>query len=262
MTSFLSALWAEFLKVRRSKVLLLTSLGFSFFAFVDAFFMIILTDPGKAQRIGLIGAKARILAETADWPSFWTVLLQGSAVAEIFLFAVVASWIFGREFSDRTAKDLLALPTPRSTILSAKFVMIVVWGFALILFVYLLSLGLGVAIGLPGWSNDLAWRSFIQILAISGMNLALMSPVALLASAGRGYLPPLGWTILTIFLAQIVAAIGWGAWFPWSIPALYSGEAGSSAEALGIQSAMLILITFTAGLIGTYLWWYRADHVR
>jgi ABC-2 type transport system permease protein len=37
-----------------------------------------------------------------------------------------------------------------------------------------------------------------------------MTPVALLASAGRGYLPPLGWVFLTFFLAQILAAIGWG----------------------------------------------------
>ena len=56
-----------------------------------------------------------------------------------------------------------------------------------------------------------------------------MPPVALLASAGRGYLPPLGWAILTVFLAQILAAIGWGAWFPWSVPALFSGLAGPRA---------------------------------
>lgn len=260
MNSFIAALWAEALKTFRSKVLLLTSLGFSLLAFVDGFFMIIMKDPEKAQKIGLIGAKARILAEKADWPSFWMILTQGSAVAEIFLFAVVASWIFGREFSDRTAKDLLALPTTRDKIISAKFVMIVLWGFALIFFVYLLSLGTGFAVGIPDWSDHLAWKTLIQVLAIAGMNLALMTPVAFMASAGRGYLPPLGWTILTIFLAQIIAAIGWGAWFPWSIPAVFSGEAGSNVGSIGIHSVIVILVTSLAGLVGTYIWWYRADH--
>ncbi|HUV07130.1 MAG TPA: hypothetical protein VMX75_05335, partial [Spirochaetia bacterium] len=56
------------------------------------------------------------------------------------------------------------------------------------------------------------------------LTLALMSPVAILASVGRGYLPPFGWVILTLFLSQLIAAMGWGSWFPWSVPALFSGS--------------------------------------
>jgi len=36
-------------------------------------------------------------------------------------------------------------------------------------------------------------------------------------------MPAFGWAILTIVLAQIAAATGWGDWFPWSVPALFSG---------------------------------------
>ncbi|MEV0143917.1 MULTISPECIES: ABC transporter permease [unclassified Nonomuraea] len=35
---------------------------------------------------------------------------------------MIAIWLFGREFSDHTAKDLLALPTSRTAIVAAKFV--------------------------------------------------------------------------------------------------------------------------------------------
>jgi hypothetical protein len=45
------------------------------------------------------------------------------------------------------------------------------------------------------------WRAAGNLIVTAGLTIALMSPVALLASAGRGYLPPLGWAFLTLFLA-------------------------------------------------------------
>ena len=48
------------------------------------------------------------------------------------------------------------------------------------------------AIGLPGWSTALLWRGTTDLVASAGLTLTLMLPVALLASAGRSYLPPLG----------------------------------------------------------------------
>ena len=45
MNYFSSALWTETLKMRRSKVPLYTSIGFSFAALMDGLFMIIMKDP-------------------------------------------------------------------------------------------------------------------------------------------------------------------------------------------------------------------------
>ena len=61
MSAFLSALWVENLKARRSKVPWLTALGFSLFPLMGGLFMIILKNPEKALSMGFIGAKARLL---------------------------------------------------------------------------------------------------------------------------------------------------------------------------------------------------------
>src|SRR5215216_3750223 len=106
MSAFLAALWTETLKMRRSKVPLFTSIGFSFVALVDGLFMIIMKDPEAARKMGLISAKAQLLAGTADWPTFFSVLAQAVAVGGAILFAILAAWVFGREFSDRTVKEL------------------------------------------------------------------------------------------------------------------------------------------------------------
>ena len=114
----------EALKAVRSRMPLFTALGFLLMPLVDAFFMIILKDPEMARQAGLISAKAQLVAGTADWPTFLAVLAQAVAVGGIFLFSLIGAWVFGREFADGTAKDLLAVPVPRGTILLAMFIVV------------------------------------------------------------------------------------------------------------------------------------------
>jgi ABC-2 type transport system permease protein len=86
--------------------------------------------------------------------------------------------------------------------------------------------------------------------------------VALLASIGRGFLPPFGWTMLTVVLAQIAAITGWGDWFPWAVPALFSGAAGPRADLLGVHSYVMVVLAGLLGLAATFYWWRSADQTR
>ena len=184
------------------------------------------------------------------------------AVGGVIVFSIVTAWVFGREFSDHTAKDLMALPTSREKIVTAKLIVIAAWVFVTTLWLYLIGLIVGNLVDIPGWTNNLAWVSFREVLITAGMTLLLMTPVAFIASMGRGYLPPLGWAVLTIFFSQIVAATGWGDWFPWSVPALYSGVVGSRAEQLGTHSYILVILAGIIGLTATFSWWRNADQTR
>ena len=83
-----------------------------------------------------------------------------------------------------------------------------------------------------------------------------------MASAGRGYLPPLAFVVLVLALAQIVATIGWGRYFPWSVPALCSEMAEASAEYLNSGSYVIVALTSLAGLAATFVWWRMADQTR
>ncbi len=105
--------------------------------------LIILKDPEAARSMGLIGSKAQLVAGVADWPTFFNVLGQAVAVGGAIVFAIITAWVFGREFSDRTAKELLALPTPRESIVAAKFVVIAGWTLAFTVLVFLIGLGVG-----------------------------------------------------------------------------------------------------------------------
>ena len=151
MSHFGAALWTEALKARRSRVAALTALGFSLAPLMGGVFMFILKDPARAESMGVVRAKAQLVAGAADWPTYFGLLAQATAVGGLLVFGVATAWVFGREFADRTAKELLALPTARATIVGAKFVVLLLWFAALTAVVLALGLVVGAVVGMPGW---------------------------------------------------------------------------------------------------------------
>jgi ABC-2 type transport system permease protein len=113
-------------------------------------------------------------------------------VGGAILFAIITTWVFGREFSDHTAKELLALPTPREVIIAAKFIVVVVWTLTLSLFIFGVGLFIGTLVVIPGWSVELLYTGFIDSMGSALLTISLLSFVALLASLGRGDLLPFG----------------------------------------------------------------------
>jgi ABC-2 type transport system permease protein len=258
MKNVVAAFSCEALKVFRSKILWITILGFLMVPLAGGFFMFILKDPELARSSGLISTKAH-LAGIADWPSYFQFLAQGVAVGGLFIYGFVTSWVFGREYSDRTVKDLLALPISRTLIVAAKFMMVFLWCLFLALLVFGVGLWVGKIVAMPGWSGELAFQGFRTFFIAALLTTALSTPVAFFASFGRGYLSPLGFVLFSLLLVNIVAETGYGEFFPWAIPALYSGVAGSAAALPGIISYVLVVMTSLVGLVGTSLWWRYAD---
>ena len=122
--------------------------------------MFVVKNPEFAGKLGLIGTKAAILRfENTDWQTYLGLLNQIGAGVGLLGFAFVTSWVFGREYSDRTVKDLLALPVPRSSIVVAKFIIVAVWCAFLSLILFSFGLIVGGLIQFPGWSDEIAFQS-------------------------------------------------------------------------------------------------------
>ena len=257
MNNFAQAVWVEMLKARRSKMPLLTALGFSLIPLGGGFFMIILKDPEFARRVGLISAKAQITMGVADWPTYLQFLTLGTAMGGIMLFSLIGSWVFGREYSDRTVKDLLALPTSRSAIVLAKFVVIAGWSAALTALILSIGLAVGTAVVLPPVPAQVILQGGVTLAITAILAIAVVTPIIFFASAGHGYLPPVGVAILAVGLSQVVGIIGYGEYFPWTIPGLYS-----QGENLGIVSYVIVILASVAGIASTLTWWELADQTR
>lgn len=123
-----------------------------------------------------------------------------------------------------------------------------------------LGLALGAIVGFPSpGAGEVAHVLGVYALAVS-LTVALQTAIAFAASAGRGYLAPAGCALVSLFLAQILAATGWGACFPWSIPALLTGIAGPEGPVPGIGSLLLVVLTSLAGFTALLAWWSHAEH--
>ncbi|NLK00540.1 MAG: ABC transporter permease subunit [Clostridia bacterium] len=248
------------MKLRKSRVIWVTAAAFTLAPIMAGFFMFVLLHPEFAKNAGLLGAKAQIAGE-ADWPSYLILYAQMISVGGILIFGFIISWIFGREYVDKTVRDLLALPHSRSFIVAAKFTAALIVN--LVLAAYILSLGLlmGFLMGLPQYSTVILYQGIGLILTVTVLVSILSTPTAFLASFSGGYLAPLGFVVFTLVLSQIIAAAGFGDYFPWSIPAIYSGIAGEGSHTgLGPYPLLMVLATGLVGLLATFLWWLFADH--
>ncbi len=257
MKGFVAALWAELLKVRRSRVPLFISLGYALLPLAMAFFMVIMKDPEGARRLGIIGVKAQILVGAVDWSTYLGMLSQG-VMGLIIISALMGGWVFGREHSDHTMKDLLALPTSRSAFIAAKYSVFALWSLLMIALVSVLGVFLGYAVVLPGLSSEVILSGMSTILVVGVMNILLITPIALVAFVGRGYLPSVGFMFLALALAQVSEVIGYGMYFPYAVPALFI-KANTGGDPLGAVSYLIVLLTCLGGAIGTYTWIKYAD---
>ena len=261
MKSLFVAFIVECLKIRKSKIFGFTILFFLFVSFMMGLLFFVQKHPEIASKLGMIGTKASILRlGKADWPTYFGLLTQGLAGIGLVGFGFVTAWVFGREYSDHTVKDILALPVSRSYIVFSKFTVIALWCILLTIFYFVFGLIVGKLIDIPGWSGQLV-SEYAQIFTITALlTISLCTPVAFFASYSRGYLLPVAFIILTMIAANFTGLVGLGPYFPWAIPGLYCTPTGTDGMQLSIASYIILFVTSILGLAGTLAWWRFADH--
>ena len=261
MNDLRNTLWIELRKVMRSKIPVMTLVGFLMLPLATGLLMFIYKDPEVARNMGILSTKANLIGGSADWSSYLNIFAQGIAVAGLMLFSLIASWVFGREFSDGTVKDLLAVPVSREKILAAKFIVIALWCITLVLIATALGLLLGARIGLALGSAQVIAGGTLTVLITALLVLVTVTPVAFFASWGRGYLLPMGLMLLILGIGNLTAVLGWGGYFPWVVPELFAAANGTTAPVEAVSYA-LVLLTGLAGLACTQLWWKYADQSK
>jgi ABC-2 type transport system permease protein len=257
-----NVLAAEIMKLRRSKVPALTWLACGIMPIVGGLFMWIVKEPERAGRLGLLGQKAQLVGLGADWSGYLQLLLQAMGLGGMLLVSVIAAYVFGREYADGTAKNLLTLPVARHWFVAAKLAVVLLWFAALT--VSLIVEGFVVAwfLGLPGWTLAIAGEAIVDLQLAALVGWMLTPVVAWIAALGRGYLAPMGFTIFMLVMGNVLGATGWGRWFPWSIVPLFAGVAGPRVETLASGSLLVLVLTFAAGTAATMLQFRYGDNVQ
>ena len=247
--NFPNALHGEFAKLRRSKVTWISFLVYTFMILMAGFAMWMLKNPGLAEDLGLIGQKVNIAVggQEADWRTFLGLVLEMGGIGGMIFLSFIVAFVFGREYVEGTAKNMLTLPLPRGSFVLAKFAASGIWFALLCLWLLPLAFLTGRLVGLGDLDPALFWHTSGTLMIAGLLAFSACPLVAWIAVATRGYFAPLGYAIFTMVLASVFGHTGWAPWCPWSIIGLYTGAAGSGPR-LVPGSYLVLAATFALGL--------------
>ena len=139
----------EFLKLKRSNIFLLSIMG----AILPPLLMFIAVIAfGEGDSFEML---------------FTNVNMYMSALFAVLLFAIIISYLFGREYNEHTLKTMLTLPISRGKFLLAKYVMFLAWILILTVTTCTSTTIFGLIAGLEGFTLDLLIKSFGELLFVS-----------------------------------------------------------------------------------------------
>jgi ABC-type transport system involved in multi-copper enzyme maturation permease subunit len=259
---FVQVLAAEFLKLRRSRVTWFSLAALSLGPLAIALMMWIVREPGRAAKLGLLGTKADLSGLTATWPAYFSMLTMVVGMGGMLLLAFVVAYVFGREYTEGTAKNLLALPVGRHWFVLAKLVVSAAWWAVLVVAVLVEGFVLGALLRLPDFSPALAANAVRDALLAAAVAYLLVPVIAWIAMLGRGYLPPLGFALAMLAVGDVLSHTGWAAWFPWSIVPLFIGAIGKPASTIAPASFVVVALTFVGGIAATIAQLRWADNAQ
>jgi ABC-2 type transport system permease protein len=250
-----AAVSVEWLKLRRSRISLITFVlvGLGCPALTAGF--LAAAARGPADTPLAIKVNAMLIGE--GWAAYFGMLTQIVSVSALLGAGVVVSWSFGREFSDATLSGLFALPTSRTTIAGAKFVVLTLWTLAMT------ALTVGAACALAPIAGlhlpiDAGAGPTLKVLLVGLSAGLLASPLAFVATLARGHLPAVASLILIVVVTQIVTIVGLGRWFPYAAVSLWSGLGGAqAAEQITLSQLLLVPATAAIGCVATLWRWRR-----
>ena len=260
----LTAIATEFMKLRRSKIVWLSFLVYVFFALMAWFVLWIVKNPGAAQGLGIIGQKANFasMGVAADWQGLFTFFEELGIAGGWIICSILVIFVFGREYVEGTAKNMLALPLARAYFVWAKLCVILLWFILLTAFLLVESVLIGGILGLGPLPEGLILREGGNLLLAALLVFALQPLVAWVTVASGGYLAPFGYTIATLLVANLMIRTEWARWIPWSIVAVLSGMAGPRQADVLFGSGLVLALTFVVGATATILWLRGADNTQ
>ena len=231
----------EFLKLKRSNIFLLSIMG----AILPPLLMFIATFAfDETQTFEML---------------FSSVNMYMSALFAILLFAIMISYLFGREYNEHTLKTMLTIPVSRGKFLMSKYIMFLAWILILTVVTSISTMAFGFVAGLEGFSIKIVVDSFLQLLFANVLLFLTFSPFVFVSLLITNMVPAMvGGAGLTL-VNMLIYGQTWAPYVPWVCPYLIaSGEIAEYSASVTVSYG-IILATFVIGLVISYIYFTKAD---
>ena len=231
----------EFLKLKRSRIFLLSLLG----AVLPPLLMFIaVTSFDEGQTFEAL---------------FTNVNMYMSAMFAVLIFAIIISYLFGREYNEHTLKTMLTIPVSREKFLASKYIMFLVWIVILTVVTSISTLAFGFAAGLEGFSLKIFADGFAQLLYANVLLFLSFSPFVFVSLFITNMVPAMVGGAGLALVNLMVYGQNWAPFVPWVCPYLIaSGEIAEYSTSITVSYGV-ILATFVIGLVISYIYFTKTD---
>jgi bacitracin transport system permease protein len=196
------------------------------------------------------------LADLYDSCSLYTMLLFGFIV-----YVVIESYLFSREYTEKTLKTILAVPVAKEIFILGKFVMLFIWVMALTLITWL-SMFIFAAIynfifGLNGFGFSVAIEYFIEMVFGGALLYLTITPFAFLALWTKGLVVPIIVAAAVLMGNMALSNEALGALFPWTASLMLIRGSG-----LGYPYPLVVFLvagTSVFGFIASMVYFQKED---
>jgi len=223
----------EFMKLKRSPLILLSILGISIVPLLMGAVMPKTTD-------GLEGVTFAGFIEDVQMVN---LMIMG-----ILMFGLITSYTYSKEFEEDTLKSTLAIPVRRSRLLLDKFIVVFAWVLGLLLLNVLEVVVIAMIFGLSG----LNLSAFLTAVGIAIRDtlifMPLLTPIMFVTLLVRKYVAGIVFSI-TVVVVNIVALSSevYYAYYPYTIPLFLAGPV---PEDMVLSIPLSVVILGTTGILG------------
>ncbi|KKO55378.1 ABC transporter permease [Paenibacillus sp. DMB20] len=237
--------YTELLKLRRAKMFMVSLIGAA-----AAPFMIF---------IGYLGYKAKNPGKSVMFSEVWSQTnLYATLLIGTLLYGVITAYLFNREYTEDTLKNLLTIPVSRTGLIVSKLVLLFFW----IMILTFTSWGLIFILGLLAQYEGLSAGVILQSLKeffIGGSLLFLLStPTMFVTILFKNYVPTIIFTAVITMGNVGIANREYKAVFPWSAAHVIA-ENGFVPAYPPHYSYVAILAASVIGLAATIVYFKKTD---
>lgn len=237
----LKLIYCELLKLKRSKMVLISFLGVMSIPIM----MFIESLQTHLKHPNIIFTLSDIYSDS---------ILYIMLLSNIMIYVAITAYLFSREYAENTLKNVLPIPISRTRLLLGKFSTLLIWTFFLSFVtwagIFILSGVYHAVFNMKGYNFTVAIGWLPKFFLSSTLMFLTVSPFAFIAQKTKGFVAPMIASAVVVMGNAALSNQDFGAIYPWTATFFLLDK---RIEGTGYPIVLSVAIIFLVSVIGFYM---------
>lgn len=240
-----SLIYSEFLKLKRSKIFIISVLG----GLVAPLIEIISVVKGRTEITDFTPIFSTMFMDV----NLYNMMLFGMVV-----FCVIIGYLFSREYTENTLKNIVTIPVSKVKFLLAKFIMLYFWIFALVLLAWLMTFLGGLILGVGELSAAVLLKSLWDFFLGTTLVFITLTPFVLITLVFKNIIPTIIAAVAIALGNIVLLSDEFAKIYPWSASFYIMNYSDKPFPEI-YQSITAVALVGIIGFIGSLIYFKRQD---